>query len=371
MIIFKASEEEFINYIKSNKLKIVLFGAGTVCKTYIPYLIMKYELDVCNILFVVDNNPDKYGKSFYFGEREINIVSPCAIENCKDLFGILITNGDFYSVIEQLNGIEKLRNIPCFLASVINLSKRHDNSYDIFKDYQQPVIPKKIHYCWFSGNPIPNILEECIKSWHEKCPDYEIIRWDESNYDVNKHRYTAEAHKLGKWGFIPDIARLEILYEQGGFYFDTDVKILKSLDSLRYQDAFCGRERMGHVNFGGGAACIKNSPIVKKILDFRIDVPFIFDDGTINNEASGYYETKPLMDLGLVIEDVNQKIDGINVYASNFFSPYNYINGEDIQDSNTFSIHFFNGSWIEGGEARRKETREKYYSVQEGLKELL
>mgnify|MGYP002227549555 CR=1 FL=1 len=77
-------------------------------------------------------------------------------------------------------------------------------------------------------------------------------------------RYTKEAYALQKWGYIPDIVRLDVLYELGGFYFDTDVRILKNLDDLRYQQAFCGRERAGHVNFGGGSGSIPHSAVVKK-----------------------------------------------------------------------------------------------------------
>lgn len=178
--------------------------------------------------------------------------------------------------------------------------------------------------------------------------------------EFTKHRYTREAHGRKKWGYIPDIVRLEKLHECGGFYFDTDVRMVRNLDPLRYEEAFCSRERAGHVNFGGGSGCVKGSSIVRKILDYRIDEPFDLGNGLFNGEASGYYESAPLMELGLEIEDTNQKLEGINVYASEFFSPYNYINGENIQNDNTFSIHCFQGSWTEDGNAARKETREQY-----------
>ena len=43
------------------------------------------------------------------------------------------------------------------------------------------MIPKVIHYCWFGGNPLPNIAVKCINSWKKYFPDYEIIEWNESN----------------------------------------------------------------------------------------------------------------------------------------------------------------------------------------------
>ena len=46
-------------------------------------------------------------------------------------------------------------------------------------------IPKVIHYCWFGNKPIPEKSIQCIESWKKYCPDYEIIEWNETNYDIN------------------------------------------------------------------------------------------------------------------------------------------------------------------------------------------
>ena len=45
------------------------------------------------------------------------------------------------------------------------------------------MIPKKIHYCWFGGNPLPQDALMCIESWKKYFPDYEIIEWNEKNFD--------------------------------------------------------------------------------------------------------------------------------------------------------------------------------------------
>ena len=55
------------------------------------------------------------------------------------------------------------------------------------------MIPKIIHYCWFGGNPKPELIEKCISSWREYCPDYEIIEWNENNWDISKYDYAKEA----------------------------------------------------------------------------------------------------------------------------------------------------------------------------------
>ena len=91
------------------------------------------------------------------------------------------------------------------------------------------MIPKVIHYCWFGGNEMSALEKKCIESWKTQCPDYEIVRWDETNYDVTKNPYMQQAYAAKKWGFVPDYARLDILYQHGGFYLDTDVELLQSL----------------------------------------------------------------------------------------------------------------------------------------------
>ena len=94
------------------------------------------------------------------------------------------------------------------------------------------LIPKKIHYCWFGGNPLPNDVKEYIASWRKYCPDYEIIEWNEQNFDISCNAYVKEAYDAKKWAFVADYARLKVLYEFGGIYMDTDVEVVKTFDDL-------------------------------------------------------------------------------------------------------------------------------------------
>lgn len=88
------------------------------------------------------------------------------------------------------------------------------------------MIPKIIHYCWFGGNPKPEVIEKCMATWKRYCPEWEIKEWNESNYDITAHPYTKEAYEAKKWAFVSDVARLEIVSTHGGIYLDTDVEIL-------------------------------------------------------------------------------------------------------------------------------------------------
>lgn len=39
------------------------------------------------------------------------------------------------------------------------------------------MIPKKIHWCWLSGEPIPPFLENCMATWKKVMPEYEVKLW--------------------------------------------------------------------------------------------------------------------------------------------------------------------------------------------------
>lgn len=155
---------------------------------------------------------------------------------CVNEYVIMITNGDFCPVLEQLKAMPNMRDVMVCIAPIIQLQEKTvPQIQGIYKCSEEPLIPKIIHYTWFSGEPIPKDIQRCIDSWKEKCPDYEIICWNASNYDYKKYPYTQQAYEAKRWGYMADVARLDILYEYGGFYLDTDVELLKSLDELRFQ----------------------------------------------------------------------------------------------------------------------------------------
>lgn len=365
MRLIKTSFGEFSEYIKRTNRNIVFWGAGAIGKILIPYICHKYDLDA-KVLGYIDNNPAKQGQEIELASRKVEIFSSEYLSGIiSDDIVLMITNGDFYPVLEQLSHVSGTHDLLVCIAPVIQLEEKVESLTDgIYQISQEPLIPKVIHYCWFSGQPVPMQLQRCIESWKEKCPNYEIVRWDESNYDYKKYPYTKQAYENRKWGFIPDLARLEILYEYGGFYLDTDVELLKSLDGLRFQKGFCGREEWGHVNFGGGSGCVRHMELVGALFDFRKDVPFLLSNGYYNTEASGYYETKPLMDKGLSITNRTEILDDFAVYASEYFCPYNYISGKEKITDKTVSIHYFNGGWLgESGTRYRRRTREKFQTV--------
>lgn len=128
------------------------------------------------------------------------------------------------------------------------------------------MIPKVIHYCWFGGNEKSEIIKQCIASWKKYCPDYEIIEWNESNFDINCCQYVKEAYEAKKWAFVSDYARYKIIYEHGGIYLDTDVELLDNLDKYLIYDTWFPRETQRTFNTGVGFAAIKNNKLIKNYI---------------------------------------------------------------------------------------------------------
>lgn len=211
------------------------------------------------------------------------------------------------------------------------------------------MIPKIIHYCWFGGGEIPDHDRKCIESWKRFCPDYEIIRWDESNYDVHKIRYMHEAYEAHKWGFVPDYARLDIVYEHGGVYLDTDVELIRNIDDLLENKAFMGFEQDGEaVSPGLGFGAEKHMPLLREIMDS------IYSSRVFKLGPNEYDTTpSPIMNVeflerkGLKKNNQFQIIDGMAIYPSEYFCPIDYATGIMTITEATFSIHHYHASWLE------------------------
>ena len=126
------------------------------------------------------------------------------------------------------------------------------------------MIPKKIHYCWFGRGEKPKLARKCIESWKRYCPDFEIIEWNEDNFDVTKYAYSKYCFDNKKWAFLSDFVRLIVIYENGGIYFDTDVEVIKSLDNLLQYEAFYGFENEDYVATGLGFGSVPHGKTARK-----------------------------------------------------------------------------------------------------------
>ena len=206
-------------------------------------------------------------------------------------------------------------------------------------------IPKVIHYCWFGNGKMPPLAEKCIKSWKKYCPDYEIICWNEENFDISQNRYMREAYESRKWAFVSDYARLKIVHEQGGIYLDTDVELIKPLDSLIEDVGFMGFDEKGIIATGLGFAAEPGNKIIGEFLADYDDIPFILEDGSFDMTPCPDRNTKALVRLGMDTRVMDQVFMGIRFLPDEYLCPMDYNTGKKTVTKNTYSIHHYSASW--------------------------
>lgn len=223
------------------------------------------------------------------------------------------------------------------------------------------MIPKTIHYCWFGRNPKPELAEKCIKSWKKYCPNYEIIEWNEDNYDLSSAPlYVRQAYEAKKWAFVTDYVRLHVVYDQGGIYLDTDVELIKSLDSLLCHQAYFGFEDGVHIATGLGFGAVSKHPILKEIMDDYEGIPFLLVDGSFDTETCPSRNTKIVLRHGLRQDDSMQILEGdILILPSMYLCPLSYETGKRRFSTKTVSIHWFDASWRSAEEKHYQKERIK------------
>ncbi len=206
-------------------------------------------------------------------------------------------------------------------------------------------IPKVVHYCWFGNKKKPRKVEKCIDSWKKHLPEYQLIEWNEQNFDVYQNSYIKEAYNAKKFAFVSDIARINALQKYGGIYMDTDVEVLRKFDDLLINQCVLGFEEKNFVATSF-IAISKNHSLLEEFFLLYQNEKFLKSDGNYNMKTNVERLTNLLLDKGLEMNGKHQTlVDDIKIYPKEYFSPYDYINCTyDITDK-SYCIHHFYVTW--------------------------
>ncbi len=195
------------------------------------------------------------------------------------------------------------------------------------------MIPKTIHFCWFGGKPVPEELQLCRPTWQTHCPDYRIVRWDESNFDVNAHEFTRTAYSRRMYSKVSNYVRAWVLHRHGGIYLDTDVEVKRSLDAFLHHKAFSGFEAPG-LSFAALWASEPGHSWPLSVLN-HYDRP-VADDEPTNTEI-----TTDILRVQFGIDpnrdELQEGADGVVIYPSSYFT---------LDLSPNFATHHFSGLWL-------------------------
>ena len=203
------------------------------------------------------------------------------------------------------------------------------------------MIPKKIHYCWFGEKEKPELVKKCIESWKKYCPDWEIYEWNETNFDISSVVYMKEAYEMKKWAFVSDVARLMIVYLNGGVYLDTDVELTGSIDTWLENDAFYAFESTRNINSGQGFGAIKKHDSVKAMLDYYKERHFI-TNGKLNTLPCPAGNTESLEKIykGFIRNGCTQKLGNTQLLS--------------YTDYSTKAKHYGAASWVDNSTTRKR-----------------
>lgn len=224
------------------------------------------------------------------------------------------------------------------------------------------MIPKTIHYCWFGRGEKPKLAQKCIASWRKFCPDYEIIEWNEDNFDVSRYPYAEYCLKEKKYAFLSDFVRLVVVAEHGGIYFDTDVELVKSPDGLLDYEAFFGFENSSAVATGLGFGAEAGHPTVRAMLAEYLGLA-LDENGAFPIVGCPALNTRALLAFGITLNGARQNVGGAEILPVDYLNPYDNPTGRLNKTANTISIHWYGKSWLSPKKILRSKLTQPFHRL--------
>lgn len=357
MVIRNCDMYEFAERIKGKRIICIGFRL-----LYTTMHNMFPELNIHNqVEAFIDNNPRIVGEKEYIIDKEYVIKPFSILEGISAQTHIVLICSRFYGeLIQQMDNMECMDEVECYCYPIMH-SYTKIRSEKPYRTTKIPVIPKKIHYCWFGGNPMPEFNQRCIESWRRMCPDYEIVCWDETNYDYTRNVYMREAYEHKAWAFVSDYARLDIIHQHGGIYLDTDIELRKNLDELLWHEGFAGfTHHYARINTGVGFGARKGLPLLQEWMNSYKYIHYVNDDGGYNTKLCPVFQTDILRFHKDFKQDGKfQVIDGMALYPKEYFAALSPMTGVMPFAEDAYSIHYGVKSWVEDNNKGIKQATEQ------------
>lgn len=350
--------KEFIKIMEDKN--IICFGASKYINTFSKKL-SSFEW-MKNICCFVDNNENLQGKNVTYNGRSWKVNSPDYLMRSQNNIVVIATGGrnTVLEIVEQLQNMKLSDEIECYALCLVESTRAYDNTawntYQLDKSYS---IDKVIHCCWFSGEAKPVKYQECIESWKKYCPDYEIKEWNSENYDIAKNKYMKQAYDKKMWAYVSDYARLDLVYQYGGIYFDMDVEILKNIDEILKYKGFFSFDKVGNIDLGSGFGAGKRQNFIKELLDVYDDIEFVHEEGRINFEKTIPQPSRlfPVFESwGYKKNEKLQIIDDIVIFSPDYFRTIADFQHEERDfGGNEYAIHWQHAGWFDKQTLRERE----------------
>lgn len=231
------------------------------------------------------------------------------------------------------------------------------------------MIPRKLHYCWLSGEAMPESLQRCLDSWRQVMPDYEIVKWDRERFDIESNAFAHEAYRVRKWAFAADYIRLYALYKEGGIYLDSDVLVRKRFDeflpwgfftAVEYHPELALQPRTQRLLNADGSSRqpdtpkpgigmqaavlggVQGHPYLKECLDYYQHLHFVHADGSFHDQVvSPDILAMVAEKRGFRYRDERQQLrDNMLILPSEIFA-----GGIKQANARSYAVHYGAASW--------------------------
>ncbi len=341
-----ADPQQTKEYMKTKR--VFVYGAGRALESCVDIYLQGIAVEG-----IIDSDQNKIGTVVNIANKQVKVIDRnqfVQIYNaCKDKKQMLLfVSSPVYAaeIVAELDQIEALNGLQCFLQVLVRNTFGENKAFEFSKG--EEIIPRKIHYIWIGGKPLSYDFQKNIESWKKHNPSYEIIQWDESNYDFRKNDYMRMTYDQGKYGFVINYARLDILKQQGGIYLDVDVEAIKSFDMLLRDKTFFNMGCADRVNMGCGFGTIPNQKIIADLMGQFSNCT----EEMILRPCHNYVHPI-LKKYGFELSNRFQNINGVVLYPSEVMSPLTIPGLKDNFSENTVSIHKEAGTWMNDQEKSR------------------
>lgn len=350
--LLNCGRQAFLRYAREKRA--FVYGAGRALSLCLDLYFREQE-----VAAIVDGAPRLWGTTVLHRGRAVPVIAPetftahVAAQGTED--ALLMITSPIYAgeIVAALDDVPELDGLACFVMAVVRETMEPVSPFAFSEG--APRIPKKLHYIWMGGKPLPEAYERNIATWREYNPDFEIIRWDETNYDVHRHRYVAESYAHGAMSFASNFMRLDIVNEEGGIYLDTDVEVRQSFTPLLADRAFFGMAATDRVSNGCGFGAMAHQDIIEEMLAAFDAHPFLRADGRPEQRPCSSFLTPVLERYGFRMTNTYQNINGVALYPTEVFSPLRMFGFPDDVTERTLSVHRQDGTWKNERERRGME----------------
>lgn len=319
--------------------------------------------------YFVDNDVKKQGTLFQLSSKSIEIYSldKLLAENPAEIVILICSAAYAIDIYNQLDSIERLKETECFFLPymIAERSDNHRKNLLEIPDNVEQKIPQIIHCFWFSKDEKDELSKRCLESWRKACPDYQIIEWNADNYDVSKNPYMKNAFEMRKWAFVSDYARLDVIYQMGGFYFDLDVELYRNIDSLRRHEFVIGYGPYRDVE-GAAFGAMAGNEFVQSLLEIYAQRNFSWEK-VLEGDIQPVYFNRFFSELGFAMDGQYEERDGICIYPKEVFSDRNPFTEEIHKGEFALGVHHCAGGWWS---KRDRVYHEKSLAAMKGIQRL-